>query len=54
MSASSSIIAPRIDLDGNCRRSSTIIDFTTMPVMRIGVCYELPADPGRDALAWKD
>jgi tRNA A37 threonylcarbamoyladenosine synthetase subunit TsaC/SUA5/YrdC len=45
------------------RRSSTIIDFTTMEVVRIGTCYELisdimatqfgirlPADPGRDVL----
>lgn len=45
------------------RRSSTIIDFSTMEVVRIGTCYELisdvvesqfgitlPADPGRDAL----
>ncbi|MFE2336647.1 L-threonylcarbamoyladenylate synthase [Streptomyces sp. NPDC093065] len=45
------------------RRSSTIIDFTTMEVVRIGSCYELisdvmatqfgirlPVDPGREAL----
>jgi len=45
------------------RRSSTVIDFSTMEVVRIGSCYdlisdimdrqfgiELPADPGRDAL----
>lgn len=45
------------------RRSSTLIDFSTMEVVRIGSCYELisdifanqfditlPADPGRDAL----
>lgn len=44
-------------------RSSTIIDFTTMEVVRVGTCYELitdifqrqfaitlPADPGRDVL----
>ena len=54
MSAPSSTIAPRSDHDGNCCRSTTNIDFTTMPVMRIGGCYELPADPGRDVLAGKD
>lgn len=45
------------------RRSSTVIDFTTMEVVRIGSCYDLisdivdtqfgiklPADPGRDVL----
>ncbi|MGV9800857.1 L-threonylcarbamoyladenylate synthase [Mycobacterium sp. NPDC003449] len=45
------------------RRSSTIIDFSTMEVVRMGSCYELisdicvnqfgitlPADPGREAL----
>lgn len=45
------------------RRSSTIIDFSTMEVVRIGTCYELisdimvtqfgitlPADPGREVL----
>jgi hypothetical protein len=45
------------------RRSSTMIDFTTMEVVRIGSCYELiqdvlrrhfkvelPPDPGLDAL----
>ena len=45
------------------RRSSTMIDFRTMEVIRIGSCYELiaevlqrhfgvelPADPGLDAL----
>lgn len=45
------------------RRSSTVIDFSTMEVVRIGSCYdligdimenqfgiELPADPGRDVL----
>ncbi|SFP23515.1 MULTISPECIES: L-threonylcarbamoyladenylate synthase [Actinomadura] len=44
-------------------RSSTIIDFSTMEVVRVGTCYELisdiferqfgitlPADPGRDVL----
>lgn len=45
------------------RRSSTIIDFTTMEVVRVGTCYELisdiferqfgitlPVDPGHDVL----
>lgn len=45
------------------RRSSTIIDFSTMEVVRVGTCYELisdiferqfgitlPVDPGRDLL----
>jgi hypothetical protein len=45
------------------RRSSTLIDFSKMEVVRIGACYELisdifanqfgitlPADPGRDVL----
>jgi hypothetical protein len=45
------------------RRSSTMIDFRTMEVVRIGACYELiaevlgrwfgvelPPDPGLDAL----